>query len=140
MKVVDGKQRVNRASPWAASEEQVGRWAASGGFTSCLVAAPALQPIAVMDRLLPLLAPSAPFAIFSNSPLPLAMAMAKLRKTGQALALQMTENWHREYQVLPARTHPTMSTSGTGGYILSGIKVISPPRTEADRSAKKPRT
>jgi hypothetical protein len=30
---------------------------------------------------------------------PLAMAMAKLRKTGQALALQMTENWHREYQV-----------------------------------------
>lgn len=33
------------------------------------------------------------------------------------------ESWWREAQVLPSRTHPTMSTSGTGGYLLSGTKV-----------------
>lgn len=27
-------------------------------------------------------------------------------------------------QVLPARTHPRMTTSGTGGYILSGTKIM----------------
>lgn len=43
----------------------------------------------------------------------------------EAVALQLHESWWREYQVLPGRTHPEMSTSGTGGYILSGIKVSS---------------
>jgi tRNA (adenine58-N1)-methyltransferase non-catalytic subunit len=36
------------------------------------------------------------------------------------------ESWWRQLQVLPARTHPTMSTSGTGGYLLSGTKVVAP--------------
>ncbi|KAL0023716.1 hypothetical protein WJX79_006690 [Trebouxia sp. C0005] len=43
----------------------------------------------------------------------------------QALNLTLAESWWREYQVLPARTHPTMSAYGTGGYILSGTKVSS---------------
>ena len=42
----------------------------------------------------------------------------------EAVALQLQESWWRQYQVLPGRTHPQMSTSGTGGYILSGIKVV----------------
>lgn len=58
-----------RASAWESTPARLEAWAAGGGFTSCLVAAPSLQPIAVLERLLPLLAPSAPFAIFSNSPL-----------------------------------------------------------------------
>jgi hypothetical protein len=36
------------------------------------------------------------------------------------------ESWWRQLQVLPARTHPTMSTSGTGGYLLSGTRVVAP--------------
>lgn len=43
-----------------------------------------------------------------------------------AVAMELQESWLREYQVLPGRTHPTMQTSGSGGYILSGIKVLQP--------------
>lgn len=39
--------------------------------------------------------------------------------------LQLHESWLRPYQVLPARTHPHMMCDGTGGFILSGIKVVS---------------
>lgn len=31
----------------------------------------------------------------------------------------------REYQVLPKRTHPLMTMSGTGGYLLTAYKVRS---------------
>lgn len=47
-----------------------------------------------------------------------------LQASKEAVMCQLTESWFREYQVLPSRTHPTMSMSGTGGYILSGIKVV----------------
>lgn len=39
------------------------------------------------------------------------------------LAPSITESWLRRYQVLPGRTHPTMHTSGSGGFILHAIKV-----------------
>ena len=42
----------------------------------------------------------------------------------QAVALQLQEPWLREHQVLPGRSHPTMSMLGTGGYLLSGIAVV----------------
>lgn len=48
-----------------------------------------------------------------------------MQRDRAAVGLQLQESWWREYQVLPGRTHPTMSTSGTGGYILSGIKTAS---------------
>ncbi len=46
-----------------------------------------------------------------------------LRKSGDAVNIRVTETWLREYQVLPERTHPHVNMSGTGGYILTGIKV-----------------
>ena len=46
-----------------------------------------------------------------------------LQATKSAIAMQLQESWSRQYQVLPGRTHPMMSTSGTGGYMLSGIKI-----------------
>ena len=42
----------------------------------------------------------------------------------QAVGLQLQEPWLREHQVLPGRSHPMMSMQGTGGYLLSGIKVL----------------
>ena len=93
------------------------------GFDCCIVAAPGHHPVSVMTKLMPLLAPSASFAIFSNWQQPLAECHLALQQAKQALNLTLAESWWREYQVLPARTHPTMSTSGTGGYILSGTKI-----------------
>ena len=35
--------------------------------------------------------------------------------------LTLQEPWLRRHQVLPRRTHPTMTTTaGSGGYVLSG--------------------
>ncbi|KAL3140277.1 hypothetical protein ABBQ38_004545 [Trebouxia sp. C0009 RCD-2024] len=93
------------------------------GFNCCIVAAPSNHPSSVMAKLMPLLAPSASFAIFSNWQQPLAECHLALQQSKQAVNLTLAESWWREYQVLPARTHPTMSTSGTGGYILSGTQI-----------------
>ena len=41
----------------------------------------------------------------------------------QAVALTLQESFWRESQVLPGRTHPTMTMSATGGYLLSGTVV-----------------
>mmetsp|Transcript_7335 Transcript_7335/g.20697 ORF Transcript_7335/g.20697 Transcript_7335/m.20697 type:complete len:106 (+) Transcript_7335:305-622(+) len=92
-----------------------------------------------MKRLIPLLAPSASFVIFSNSLQPLTEGMNHLQQSKQAVCLSLTESWHRSYQVLPARTHPTMSTSGTGGYMLSGVKVVNTPPPPAAERASNPK-
>ena len=44
-----------------------------------------------------------------------------------AVNLRLTDAWFREYQVLEGRTHPVMSMSQNGGYILTGTKLC--PRT-----------
>ncbi|CAG8470760.1 5290_t:CDS:10 [Acaulospora colombiana] len=39
----------------------------------------------------------------------------------------ITEGWLRQYQVLPGRTHPSMSASGGGGYLLQATYVVIDP-------------
>jgi tRNA (adenine-N(1)-)-methyltransferase non-catalytic subunit len=104
----------------------------AGGFNSCIIAAPKLQPTAMLQQLLPLLAPSSPFVVFSPWVQPLAEAMAALTASRSAVMLQLQESWLRPYQVLPGRTHPHMAltTGGTGGYILSGITTVPDNRPE----------
>ena len=47
-----------------------------------------------------------------------------LRSTHSAVNLSLHEPWLRKHQVLPGRTHPTMTTmAGTGGYVLSGTYI-----------------
>ncbi len=96
------------------------------GFDCCIVAATQFQPAAVMEKLWPLLAPSASFAVFHTYQQPLAECMTRLQSSKAAVGLQMSESWSRELQVLPLRTHPFMNTSGSGGYILSGTLVEQP--------------
>ena len=51
----------------------------------------------------------------------------------EAIGLQVHENWFREHQVLPQRTHPMVNMHHLGGYILSGIKVrVRPSRMQSD--------
>ena len=45
-------------------------------------------------------------------------------KHQNCINLRIAENWLRHYQVLPERTHPEVSMSGSGGYILTGCKVF----------------
>ena len=116
------RMREQREAAAAASQKLL-RSICKTGFRCCIVAAPTNHPTSVMNKLMPLLAPSASFAIFSNWQQPLAECHMALQQSKQAVNLTLAESWWREYQVLPARTHPTMSTSGTGGYILSGTQI-----------------
>jgi tRNA (adenine-N(1)-)-methyltransferase non-catalytic subunit len=53
----------------------------------------------------------------------LAECHVALKQSGGFVQLKLTENWLREYQVLPGRTHPFVTMSSNGGFLLSGVKV-----------------
>lgn len=105
-----------------ASPEAIKSWKEKG-FTSLIVAAPEMEVGSIVQKLLPLLSYSAPFAVYHQYLQPLAACMHKLQASKLAISLQISEPWLREYQVLPSRTHPNMQMSGFGGYILSGIRI-----------------
>lgn len=115
--------------------------APSEGFTSLVLAAPDLDPGPVLRRTLPLLAPSAPFAAWFPAAQPLAEALHALRSAGAAVNLSMHEPWLRKHQVLPGRTHPTMTTdAGAGGFVLSGNRVLTKEEEErAERAFERAR-
>lgn len=116
----DGTEKERPGRPSSLELRQ--RWA-QRGFTSLVVAALHISPSAAAQSLLPLLAPSSSFAIYHTYLQPLAECMHKLQKEKLAVALQLSESWLREYQVLPERSHPLMQMSATGGYLLHGITV-----------------
>ncbi|KAK7382958.1 hypothetical protein VNO78_28622 [Psophocarpus tetragonolobus] len=107
-----------------AQKEIINSWK-ENGFSSLIIAAPELDTWTLVRDLLPLLANSAPFAIYHQYLQPLATCMHNLQLGKMAIGLQITEPWLREYQVLPSRTHPCMQMSAFGGYILSGTKICS---------------
>ncbi|XP_033631675.1 tRNA (adenine(58)-N(1))-methyltransferase non-catalytic subunit TRM6-like [Asterias rubens] len=90
-----------------------------------LVLACRFQPLPIFKALYKYLAPSRPFVVYCHYIEPLMECNEWLRNSGDAVAvnIRVTETWFREYQVLPERTHPHVNMSGTGGYILTGIKV-----------------
>ncbi|KAJ1720485.1 tRNA (adenine(58)-N(1))-methyltransferase non-catalytic subunit trm6 [Coemansia erecta] len=77
----------------------------------------------VVDRLLPYLGMSRMVVVYDQCKEPLTEVLAWMRDSHMFVNVQLSEGWLREYQVLPSRTHPTMSTSGGGGFLLSAIYV-----------------
>jgi hypothetical protein len=63
------------------------------------VAAPRLHPVALLAQLLPLLAPSASFVVYSPYLQPLAEAQHSLTSAKLAVQLRIQESWFREHQV-----------------------------------------
>ncbi|KAJ3772417.1 Gcd10p family-domain-containing protein [Lentinula raphanica] len=98
-----------------------------GGEFEALVVASQYEPSGIIDRLVPYLSGSASIVVHSPHSQPLVDLQNKLRNTPGYLGPSLTEGWLRQYQVLPGRTHPTMNTSGSGGYILHVIKVYDDP-------------
>lgn len=81
------------------------------------------NPTATLLRLLPFLAPSAPFVIYCEFIEPLTECFHELQKRKLAINLRLSDTWMREYQVLPGRTHPSMNMTQSGGFLLVGIKL-----------------
>lgn len=82
-----------------------------------------VSPPSFLSRLTPYLAGSAPIVVYSQFQSVLAQTLNGMRSRPEYLAPSLTESFMRRYQVLPGRTHPTMSTSGTGGYLLHTLRV-----------------
>lgn len=81
------------------------------------------DPTSTLIDLLPYLASSSPFVVYSEYMEPLAECFRELQKQGLAINIRLMDTWMREYQVLPGRTHPAMHMSQNGGFLLTGIKL-----------------
>lgn len=89
----------------------------------CVIIATKCDPTATLMAMLPYLASSSPFVVFSEFIEPLTECFRELQKKSLAINLRLSDTWTREYQVLPGRTHPNMTMSQSGGFILTGIKL-----------------
>ncbi|KAG2155517.1 Gcd10p-domain-containing protein [Suillus clintonianus] len=94
----------------------------AGEYDALLIASD-YDPLEILQILTPYVAGSGSIVIQSPFSQPLTELQSKLRLDPSYLAPSITESWLRRYQVLPGRTHPTMNTSGSGGFLLHVIKV-----------------
>jgi tRNA (adenine-N(1)-)-methyltransferase non-catalytic subunit len=90
---------------------------------SIILATRNYDPTTALLRLMRFLAPSCPFVVYSEFIEPLTLCFQKLQEKGLAINIRLSDTWAREYQVLPGRTHPNMTMSQSGGFILTGIKL-----------------
>ncbi|KAJ2852465.1 tRNA (adenine(58)-N(1))-methyltransferase non-catalytic subunit trm6 [Coemansia brasiliensis] len=97
----------------------------NGGEFDALVISTNYSPVSVINKLEPYLGGSRMLVVYDPCKEPLLEAYTMLRQSPAFINVQLTESWLREYQVLPNRTHPLMSTSGSGGFILSAIHLAS---------------
>ncbi|NXN13480.1 TRM6 methyltransferase, partial [Indicator maculatus] len=89
-----------------------------------LIIASKFHPTPLLLALLEFVAPSRPFVVYCQYKEPLLECYTKLRERGGVVNLKLSETWLRNYQVLPDRSHPKLTMSGGGGYLLSGITVV----------------
>lgn len=102
----------------------------AGEFDGLIIASQ-YDPWSILERLYPYLGGSASIVVHSPQVQILSDLHAKLRDLPGYLGPSLTEGFLRRYQVLPGRTHPTMNTSGTGGFILHAIKVYDDPNASS---------
>jgi len=92
--------------------------------------ASAYDPLSILGKLFPYLGGSASVVVYSPHLQVVSDLQTTLRTNAQYLAPSVSESWLRRYQVLPGRTHPMMTTSGGGGYLLHAIKIYDDPSAE----------
>mmetsp|Transcript_11353 Transcript_11353/g.17029 ORF Transcript_11353/g.17029 Transcript_11353/m.17029 type:complete len:532 (-) Transcript_11353:218-1813(-) len=81
------------------------------------------DPLPTLRKLLPFLASSCPFVVFGEHMEPLAECLHALKRENLAINLRLSDTWMREYQMLAGRSHPDMTMSQSGGFILTGMKL-----------------
>lgn len=110
--------RNGRAAAPAAAPEQLQAVLQRGGFNCCIVAAPTVAPLAAIQRLLPLLAPSASFVLFSNFLQPLTDAMHALQASKAAVNMQL------QVPAKPYRSSHVVERKRCHVLVLSGLIAV----------------
>ncbi|KAM3966572.1 tRNA methyltransferase 6 non-catalytic subunit [Aphomia sociella] len=78
------------------------------------------DPLNIFKELVEFVKPGRPFVIFYPVAEPLQQLYMTLRSYSNVAALRLTNNWMRNYQVLPERTHPEVMMNGSSGFLLTG--------------------
>lgn len=92
----------------------------------CLVVATRYDVVKVFDTLLKYVAPSGTFAAYCVHLQDAADLQYALQLSRMAIRVELWESSLVHHQVLPGRTHPEMTDSATGGYVVSGIRIEIP--------------
>ncbi|KAF9431609.1 tRNA (adenine(58)-N(1))-methyltransferase non-catalytic subunit trm6 [Entomortierella beljakovae] len=92
-----------------------------------LIIASQYQPESIISKLLPYVSGSRPVVVYHPTKEALLETSTWMRKSPDLLAPQLTESWLRKSQVLPGRTHPEMSTWGSGGCLLTATRILDQP-------------
>lgn len=103
----------------------VKRWLKSG--CDCLVVATRYDVVKVFDTLLKYVAPSGCFASYCMHLQDAADLQYALQLSRMAIRVELWESSLINHQVLPGRTHPEMTDSATGGYVVTGIRIEAAP-------------
>lgn len=89
----------------------------------CLVIASKFRPLPILERVIDYMGSNRYFVIYSSIQEPLIECHTYLKQTRKAVHMELADNWFREYQVLPERTHPKVMMDCCSGYLLTGITV-----------------
>ncbi|XP_052896522.1 tRNA (adenine(58)-N(1))-methyltransferase non-catalytic subunit TRM6 isoform X2 [Anopheles moucheti] len=81
------------------------------------------HPQSILKALLPFVKSSRPVVIFSTSREILTECYVDIKTEASITYLRVTSNWMRQYQILPNRTHPDVTMSGSSGYLLTGYTI-----------------
>uniref|UniRef100_A0A182RR78 tRNA (adenine(58)-N(1))-methyltransferase non-catalytic subunit TRM6 n=1 Tax=Anopheles funestus TaxID=62324 RepID=A0A182RR78_ANOFN len=81
------------------------------------------HPYSILKALLPFVKSSRPVVIFSTSREILTECYVDMKTEASVTYLRVTSNWMRQYQILPNRTHPDVTMSGSSGYLLTGYTI-----------------
>lgn len=103
----------------------VKQWLRAG--CDCLIVATRYDVVTVFDMLLKYVAPSGCFAAYCTHLQDAADLRYALQLSKMAIRIELYESTMVNHQVLPGRTHPAMTDSATGGYVVTGIRIETAP-------------
>mmetsp|Transcript_8662 Transcript_8662/g.14250 ORF Transcript_8662/g.14250 Transcript_8662/m.14250 type:complete len:461 (+) Transcript_8662:1-1383(+) len=144
--IVDTNSKLAKFKESRVSLYQIKQWIKFEKCDSLLICCK-YRPLALLKHLYRYLEYGSPFVVWSEFVQPLVEIKQWFESNGdgdgeeevEAVGLKVYENWFREQQVLPQRTHPMVNMQHMGGYILSGTKVrLRPSRKQwNERNAQK---
>ncbi|KAI0563233.1 tRNA (adenine(58)-N(1))-methyltransferase non-catalytic subunit TRM6 [Gracilaria domingensis] len=98
----------------------------------CLIVATRYDVVQVFDTLLKHVAPSGCFAAYCTHLQDAADLQYALQLSKMAVRVELMEVNLVNHQILPGRSHPAMTDSATGGYVVTGIRIVSPNEEQAE--------
>ncbi|KAL3271971.1 hypothetical protein HHI36_022440 [Cryptolaemus montrouzieri] len=116
----DAKRRKVERPNWQVDNEEACELLKKGVHSIVITAKE--HPVNIVDALEPFLLPSRNLVVFSTFKEPLEELYFHLKTKLNYLAVKLSTNFMRNYQVLPERTHPEVNMTN-GGYLLTGIKI-----------------